>query len=289
MSVSDRLYHGLGRTPIRRPQSPSYQTPGPAQAIPMSRSRHWESPASQPALIWGNPTSVAPAPDFTPAYDLDPLPIFPPQQSYGPTRDPPNIPTGTYSLSNGIRTILLYDSPNLIVFDLSSAKFGPMRFMHSQDEKESSTLEYLPVEELGVPAVHPPTTALDITCGPDQSWCIELRLVDTHRLVGRMPLPITVGDVLVRIFQFMLQPMQEKDWEKIPEERREQIHEAYETRCRTIGLRGEAEREIGPKRIDYYCGDVWFAGLDRPPGSVVAGQVQKVKLSMWPGDKRFTF
>lgn len=153
-----------------------------------------------------------------------------------------------------------------------------MRLSSSTPER----LEYLPAEELCVQVTEQPTTQLYIQCGPNFGWSIEFRLIDTDRLVGRAPPPITVGDVLVKLYQFMSEPIEEADWASIPGDFRSEVDQAQERRCNTMGSGGKEERGKGPKKIDYFTTHVWFGGLSihgRTKGGVLI-----LRLAMSSGD-----
>jgi hypothetical protein len=167
----------------------------------------------------------------------------------------------------------------MIIFDLSSPTFGPMQY----SQTEAGLLEYLPVEELEYQVTERATTQLDIQCGPNFDWLIEFRLVDTNRLAGRTPPPITVGDALVRIFQFMGEVIEEAEWANIPVDEHDLVRKAHVRRCSMLGAPGREEKEKGPKKIDYFQNDVWFGGLvvhERTDGKAMV-----LRLSMFSGDK----
>lgn len=271
-------------------QQTGIPTPSPLRSqIPSSSPAYYYEPDYSRRPSFGAypsvpvPNSINPGPLELSPIPEDPGPGYgsqPPEDKNRAMEEP------TYEIDeHGLRSTLATDSSDMIIFDLSSPVFGPMRYSQANRDR----LEYLPVEELDAVAILPVTTQMDIQCDglPDLEWLIELRLVNTNRLVGRAPPPITVGDILVMIHQYMAQPVEEGTLSRFSENIQAEIRKAHERRCKLLGAQAAEEKEKGLKRIDVFGGDVWFGGLSS--SGFTSKGIKRFKLSVYSGDDRFLF
>jgi hypothetical protein len=92
-----------------------------------------------------------------------------------------------------------------------------------------------------------------------------------------VPLPISLGDVLVSLHRAMHERISHADWETLTEEDAQVVTRAFTQRCRAEAIRSRvpppqlrdrevAERNQGVKRVDFLLGKTVFKGLVRAPG-----------------------
>ncbi|KAJ3562079.1 hypothetical protein NP233_g9798 [Leucocoprinus birnbaumii] len=203
-----------------------------------------------------------------------PSPPFPvdDKRSVSFAEQPFVIPSPSTPISNQI-SYPVYHTVSILddyFFNLAAPKFLPMRFV-------SDRLEYVQVEDLRKPATDPPIYRLQIICNLIPQWPIVFqpnadRLPQDHKLS-----PITVGDILVKLYHCMHLPIQKSEWDVVPEEYQSFITEAYARRCRLSGKAEAEERRKGVKRIDFCRTWVWLNELISVPTSGIP--VMLLKLS----------
>jgi hypothetical protein len=126
---------------------------------------------------------------------------------------------------------------------------------------EHGTLEYVLPEELSKPATNPPIFQLRVICPSIPHWPIKFQ-PNVERLPpsGKLS-PITLGDILARIYYCMNLPIREADWNRLPEGYKPAVVNAFHKRCKLSGAAVKEETSKGVKRIDF-CGElVWLKNL----------------------------
>ncbi|KXN82295.1 hypothetical protein AN958_02727 [Leucoagaricus sp. SymC.cos] len=223
-----------------RPRRPSYPGPHPDEyappwAVPQGRRRN-----SFSAGPWQS--------------------AYPPSPGYWP-------PQGVYpQYNNGgfdIHPLLNGEVPHsMLLFDLSAPRYQALKYVGPGQTEHPST------EELNQPATWPPSNTLRIECDVIPQWPIAFQL-DPNYFGGALPPPgssippITLGDVLSRIYDHFHQRITHADWALLAPEDESRIARAYTARCKALGTAEVIERSYGVKRIDYCLGKVWFRGLTR--------------------------
>ncbi|KAF9449793.1 hypothetical protein P691DRAFT_811862 [Macrolepiota fuliginosa MF-IS2] len=148
------------------------------------------------------------------------------------------------------------------MFDLSAPKFAPLRYVAPGQS------EFLSPEDLQQPATWPSITQLRIVCDEIPQWPIDIQIDPTYYGGGGPPPgfqapPITIGDILVKIYEHLAQRISHMDWAGLAPEQETAIGRAYTLRCKALGSAEAVERSHGVKRIDFCLGKVWFRGLTR--------------------------
>jgi hypothetical protein len=93
----------------------------------------------------------------------------------------------------------------------------------------------------------------------------------------RIP-PITLGDVLVKIYDHFQQRISHMEWAELTAQDEAAIAKAYTVRCKALGSAEAIEKSQGVRRIDYCLGKVWFRGLTR-----VGDGMEVLKLHLHKG------
>jgi hypothetical protein len=148
------------------------------------------------------------------------------------------------------------------VFDLSSSNFHPCRAVGLDH------LEVVPLslQDLQQPAIYPPITKLRIVCDLIPNWPIDV-VCSTG-----MPVPITLGDIVVTIHQKMHQRITHLDWQRLSMSEEGLIARAFTRRCRRESIHQGVpyhsddelpERQLGVKVVDFLLGRNMFRGLVR--------------------------
>lgn len=230
-------------SPWERPRRPSYHGPNPYEPGP-----NWLS-----APPMGHHRSHSFGENTYPA------PV-----GYGGYWPPPSTPFVGYPPQGyHIHPLLNGENPRGdFLFDLSAPKFSPLKYMGP------GHVVPLSPDELQQAATWPTITRLRIICDLIPQWPIDIQFdpgyVGPHGTPpGYQPPPITLGDILVRIYEHLGQRITHMDWAGLSPQDETAIARAYTTRCKSLGSLEAVERSHGVKRIDYCSGKVWFRGLTR--------------------------
>ncbi|KAK7457022.1 hypothetical protein VKT23_010325 [Stygiomarasmius scandens] len=161
------------------------------------------------------------------------------------------------------------------LFNLADRRFNPMR-RHVAGIMRTTSPSGMDI--LCQAATYPPLNRLRIICDIIPQWSIDLRHqldvmsdgsgmnFDTTR-TGAFP-PITLLDILIRIYQFLQTRITHVDWAKLTFEEETAVSKAYRKRCHAAGSTGtigsreavQAELAQGVKRVDFLLGKIWFKG-----------------------------
>jgi len=113
------------------------------------------------------------------------------------------------------------------------------------DIGESVDPDYdLPEEELTSPAVHPPTSSLELENRQGYPESISIQTSVDAPEIG-----VTVQDVLTTIHEDLRRPTPRRAWDQLKDDERAQINASFKERCRT-----EEELGEGLNRFDYLRG-----------------------------------
>ena len=143
-----------------------------------------------------------------------------------------------------------------LILDLSSPQFQPSRYVGNNQIVPVS------VEDLSQPATHPPVYELHIVCDLIPNWPIDMIY---HPPMGYStmapPPPITVGDVLIAVYNALQMRISQMDWATLSPEAVQSVSRAYTKRCRAHpGIELMLQNQ-GVKKIDFLLGKIWFKGL----------------------------
>lgn len=145
---------------------------------------------------------------------------------------------------------------------------------------DSGTLQYVQIEDLKKPVTDRPIYQLRIVCTEVPLWPINFQ-PNLERVPpsGKLE-PITLGEVLAKIYYCMRLPIQKEDWYRLGPDFQTSVLKAYQRRCRLSGAAAEEEKLKGVKRIDFCGTKVWFRELIRM--SAVDG-IEVMNLDLWEG------
>ncbi|KAF5357130.1 hypothetical protein D9756_006790 [Leucocoprinus leucothites] len=149
-----------------------------------------------------------------------------------------------------------------LMFDLSTPEFFAKKYLGS------GQTERLSRAELTEPASWPALSRLRIECDLVSQWPLSFE-PDPEYLArknlspkDKIP-PISLGDILFKIYEHFATGVTSKEWEALSLEDQVAIAQSYTRRCKDLGPGEQIERSQGVKRIDYCLGKVWFRGLTK--------------------------
>ncbi|KZT71543.1 hypothetical protein DAEQUDRAFT_110891 [Daedalea quercina L-15889] len=281
--------------PPRRERRPSWYAGMPGTAPPPNPAPFPSPPmlyAALPAMVPMTPMAAMPPPMY---------PAQPAHFGHYRRRSDSNLPPPEWTAGAAnpmYATPWFYGGPShqlhpfldgtrhggpLIAFDMSLHDFRVMPLSATGQPTGTG----LTVAELSQPATHPGIKKMTITCDMIPQWPLKIEPEERDRggfltipFLTRDDVPITLGDVLMKIHRHLQQRITQVEWKRLSSAEEVAVSRAYTRRCHTFPSAEALERNQGVRRVDYLLEKYMFAGLV-PTGNNQEG-FEKVKLVIAP-------